>query len=266
MPNRNRSTAPFIAVALVAAAGCATLGPTPVATGISAVPAARDEIEAQAGFMPGYFLSQATVEKPHGAGLGQLSLVLEPGDTLGTRGLVLGGRMVGPDHDLQYEPMLGYRERVSDGLALAGVVHGTHARAEDRGASYEATRVGAELSADLRLGRERRWLEPHVLATGSVTALTADGDYCLDQSNRYGVDCADPPERRVSTHATGAYPALTAGVALHVAQHGASVFHGARVLALISGGAMPRVVGGEQTDSVGFASIGLALSIAVGAR
>ena len=110
-------------------------------------------------------------------------------------GLILGGRAVGPEHDVQAEPMIGYRrtfgaERNVSGLAI---VHAARGKATDGGASYTATRVGAEVAADLRVLGEGRWLEPHLFAAVSITGLSADGAYCVDPTGRYGIDCPEPP-------------------------------------------------------------------------
>ena len=60
-------------------AACTTLGPMPATTGISAVPAARPGMEAQAGFVPAYFLSTSVQDEAQGTVTSQLSALVEQG-------------------------------------------------------------------------------------------------------------------------------------------------------------------------------------------
>jgi hypothetical protein len=265
---RRKPPVHLVAAAIAAAAGCSTLGPVPVATGISPVPRGRFDAEVQVGAMPGYYLSSATVGSPRGAGIAQLSGVIEPGVV---PGLVVGGRILGPGYDTQADPLIGYRRalRPDHGMSLAIVGFGTHKRSAHRGASYTATRAGAELGADFRLGRPRPWIEPHVDVSISATGFSATGDYCTDAMGRYGVDCPDPPTSppapTTRAHAAGLYPAVTAGASLVVGHHHASVLHGARALILVAGGTMPRVIGGVQATQQPYFAVGLALSLSLGA-
>jgi hypothetical protein len=253
----------------VSVVGCATLGPTPVSTGISAFPAERPGVDVQAGAMPGYFLSAATTEDPEGAGISQISALIDPGATLGLPGLVLGARLVGPAHDNQLEPMIGYRTTVGAGrrVAIAGTVHGAIGSGEDNGASYEMSRGGGELGVDVRLGKENRWLEPHLIAAVSVNAISAEGEYCVGDDGRFGIDCPEPPDPQMRTTAevSGLFPAISGGVAAGFGEHGDGIFHGGRVLLTAAAGTMPHVVAGEQTDAEVFVAVGLALSLSVGA-
>jgi hypothetical protein len=254
-----------LALAALATAACTTLGPVPATTAISARPEVAPAGEVQIAFVPGYFLSQGTAKDPKGASIGQLALTFDPGRWL--PGLVVGFRAVGPSHDTQGEPMIGYRREVADGrAAVAAFVHGTHASAEHEGASYEATRIGAELATDVRLTREHRWVELHAIGAIAAQHIRAEGTYCLDADLTYGVKCGEPPENLTSADAKGLYPAATAGLAVHVLRRRGAVLHGIRVLAMISAGAMPRVVASEQTDATGWLAIGLGASVAFGGR
>jgi hypothetical protein len=259
---------PLIAVSLAA---CATLGPTPATTGISPVPASRTGIEVQVGAVPGYYLSQATTEKQAGSPLAQIAAVLDVGGAMSLPGLFVAGRAVGPEHDTQAEPMIGYRTVLDDAgnFAIAGAVHGTHGSATDHGNTYEATRAGAEFAADVRLGG-RSWFEPHLMGAISATAISARGDYCVDDAGEFGRDCPDPtdpmapPEHRMITSVSGLYPAATGGIAVDMFRDGNGVFHGGRVALMAAAGVMPRVVSGEQESSRPFYSLGLTMSLGLG--
>jgi hypothetical protein len=233
------------------------------------VPAARTGVEVQVGAVPGYYLSQSTTEEQNGAALGQIAAVLDIGDEVAAKGLYVGGRVVGPQHDTQAEPMIGYRQELGPegNVAVGGAVHGAHGSASENGNSYEATRVGAELAVDVRLF-DRGWFEPHLMGAISATALKASGDYCVDETTRYGADCPEEPMQpptRMTADVSGIYPAVTGGVAFDLFRNGNSAFHGGRIAALIATGMMPRVVAGEQESSRPFYSIGLTLSLGLGA-
>ena len=251
--------------------GCAPLGPVPATTAVSPLPAPAPEAEAQLAFVPGYFLSQSTTEDPGGASMGQLSLAVEPGRLIGAPGLVAGVRVVGPEEDTQTEPMLGYRAVVDAErrIAVLGIVHGTHARGEHENASYEATRLGGELAGDMRVGKERRWVELHLRGSLAAQYVNARGTYCQDENLRFGVDCPDPPDppvRQTTARGKGVYPAATLGLSLELLRHRASVVHGVRLFAMVAAGTMPRVESGEQTDFSGYAAIGFGAAISFGAR
>jgi hypothetical protein len=258
-----------LGLAAAALAGCTTLGPMPTTTAVSAVPSARPDAELQAGIVPGYNLSSAVAESPSGDSISQLAGVLEPDRLLGLPGLLLGARLYGPEEDTALEPMLGYRRAIGadESLSLAGIAYGTHAAAAKNGASYEATRAGAELALDLRLFSRHRWVEPHVLGSVALTALWAEGTYCTDDAGQYGKDCPEPPTApRIETaRAAGAYPSITGGIALDLIRHRDSPFHGGRLVFLLSSGAMPRIIAGDQRSPTPYAAAGLLFSLAVGA-
>ena len=251
---------------LVMICGCSTLGPVPIATGVSPIPRSRFDGELQLGAMPGYYLSAATVKDPKGAPLGQVSAVIEPGAIV--PGLIIGGRVFGPSHDSVADPLLGYRASFGEdrriSVAIVGFV--SHSESSEKGASYKATRGGGEVSGDLRLGRQRPWLEPHINLGLSVTGVSASGDYC-EGTDGYGADCPDPPALPILHHASasGVYPAATAGATLLIGRHHESWIHGARALILVGAGLMPRVMNDMQVGGQPYVSVGLALSISVGA-
>ena len=110
----------------------------------------------------------------------------QPGPELGVPGLILGGRAVGPEHDVQAEPMIGYRrtfgaERNVSGL---GIVHAARGKATDGGASYTATRVGAgsrpTCACSARAGGSSHTCSPRCRSPASLptapTASTRPGD------------------------------------------------------------------------------------------
>lgn len=252
----------------LAGAGCTTLGPTPATTGFTAQPAGRPDVAAQAAIVPGHYLSSAVTEDPKGAGIGQGAISFEPDRLLRLPGLVIGARLFGQRGDMLVEPVLGYRRTLGDGGISIGVfAFGTHASASADGASYEATRLGGELATDLRITRPDRWAELHLFGGAAVTGLSVDGDYCIDDAGKYGVQCPDDGTgTKRSSHASGAYPALHVGVAGAFLQHRPGWFHGVRLSAMIAGGAMPRVIQAEQTDASAYFSVGLAAQAAIGGR
>ena len=44
--------------------------------------------------------------------------------------------------------MIGYRRKISSGVAMAGFAYGTKAHATQSGASYKATRAGGEVVSE----------------------------------------------------------------------------------------------------------------------
>jgi hypothetical protein len=250
---------------LLAVSACHPLGPVPIATGVSPIPRARFDGELQLGIVPGYYLGAATAKTPKAAPFGQASLLIEPGFV---PGLILGGRTFGPSYDSAADPLIGYRTSLGPDkrFALSAVGFGAHQSGSYQGATYDATRVGAEVTGDLRLGMQRPWFEPHLEMALSFTAISAKGDYCTDVDG-YGTDCPKPPALPLLHHAeaSGAYPAVTVGATLLFAHHHESWFHGARALVLIGAGLMPRIVNEQQASAQPYASFGFALSISLGA-
>jgi hypothetical protein len=257
----------LLLAAMAFVSGCATLGPVPATTGLPAVPEERLDATVQVGVVPGFYLSQSTTEDPKGAAIGAASIAIEPGRVV--PGLVAGVRIFGPNEDTVGEPMLGYRHTLKGGaLSLAGFAFATQSRAEQQSASYQATQGGGEGAVDFRVTRQSRWFEPHLIASLSLTAVSADGTYCQDSTDMHGVDCPKPPDP--PTHVTtgsvsGAYPAGTAGIAIDLVRHHDSPFHGVRVAAMVAGGYMPHLAAGEQVSGTAYFSIGLAISISGGA-
>jgi hypothetical protein len=258
-------------VMLVSACGCTTLGPMPAVTGSSPLPAERPNVELQGGAVPGFYLSSTVQELPKGSPIGQAAAMIEPGEAIGLPGAAIGGRWVnGEAGDGYVEPMLRYRRFVDDDqqFAAAATAHGAYASGGERNASYEATRAGLELAFDARLTPISNWVELHIVGTLGAFALFADGNYCLDTQGKYGSDCpepGDPPVERVRAEANGLFPAVSGGVALDVARHLESVFHGGRVTAMAAGGTMPHVVAGQHTGTKFYGSAGLLAEISFGA-
>jgi hypothetical protein len=256
------------AAVVLVAAGCSTLGPVPATTALSPIPAPREGGEVQLAAVPGYYMSQTVTEEPKGGGLTGLSVAVDPAKLLGTPGLVVAARLVGPEEDTQLEPILGYRRSFGAGLgaSIAGFVFGATGRGETDGASAKTTRAGSEVTADVRLGPASRWAEAHLVAGVSLQYVKASGTYCTEETMQYGRDCPDVIVTQIDGSAKGLYPAATVGVAGHFARHRPSVFHGGRLFVLLTIGAMPTVVGGEQQSATSYLSIGLGLSLSFGAK
>ena len=241
----------------------------PASTGVAAVPASRPSFELQAGFIPGYYLSSAVQEKPKGASIGQASLLFEPDRWFALPGLILGVRAVGGEGTGAYgEPMLGYRAHLDSQqrLSLGIVGYVTHAGGSHNGASYSAARGGGEGVLDFRVTGQSQIFELHLFTSGSLTGLAADGEYCLDADDRYGVDCEDPPVNLVSASAGGAYPSVAGGIALDFARGLPKALHGGRLAAQVAGGTMPAVLGAEQVSARGYSALGLSLTLGLGAK
>jgi hypothetical protein len=256
----------FIGLAMIALwAGCTTLGPIPTTTGLSAVPSGRPGVEAQVGFVPGYFLSAATREPTHdGNPTGQLLAVVEPADWLGTAGLVVGARRTGNDSDGAVEPFLGYRHRLGDDIALAVVGYGAQMQAAQRGASYRAFRLGGELALDARLARLADWFAIHGQAAASTTYVDASGTYCADDGG-LGIDCSEGGNNRmVDGTVRGAFVGGTASLALDFGRLPAGSFHSLRLAVLGAAGMMPQVRDGMQTQGTRYLSLGLTLTVGFG--
>ncbi len=221
------------------------------------------------GILPGHYLSAAVVESPDGAGIPQLAVAIQPDSLTGIPGLVVGARVFGEDGDSPIEPVLGYRRAFGpdETGAIAAYVYGTRASAEDSGASYRATRAGGELMGDIRVLRANRWIEPHLFGSFNATFLDVEGTYCTTPDRRWGEDCAeppDPPKPMLTATVDGVYAAATVGVAAELLRHRDSWFHGARVAFTSTGGMMPRVEQGAETDPEAFFAFGLSLTVGVG--
>lgn len=257
----------LVVTAGIWATGCTTLGPMPTTTGIAAVPSGRTGVEAQAGVVPGFFLSSAAQEPTHkGDPIGQVVGLVEPAQWLGTRGLVLGARRWGDHGDGAVEPFLGYRHRLDDNFAIAVFGYGTQMHGTQTGASYRATRIGGELAIDARMIALTRWLALHGQAAVSTMYLDAHGTYCAGNDG-LGVDCnQDGTSRMVDGSIRSVFTAATASLALDFGRLPDGVFHSLRVALLGSAGVMPQVRDGKETDGARYTSIGLTLTLGFGAR
>ena len=255
---------------LLAATGCTVLGPMPAVTGVHPVPAERPDGELQAGVVPGYYLSNTTQEAPEGAAIPQGSLMIEPGEAIGLPGFAIGARyVIGQSSDGYLEPMLRYRQFVDDDKRFAAsfVAYGAYASGDERGASFTAVRAGLEATADVRITEESRWLELHAIVTLGALGLFADGHYCIDRNGRYGIDCPEPgspPGPEVDPTLRSVFPTGAAGIALDVARHLESVFHGGRITLMGGGGTLPHMVGGVRDGTRFYASGGATATLAFG--
>jgi hypothetical protein len=252
---------------LITLAACTTLGPMPATTGISALPNARPGVEAQAGFVPAFFLSKAVQDKAGGAVTSQLSALVEPDRWLGIPGLILGARLFGQSGDTPGEPYIGYRRQVDDDIAVAGILYGTSKQSTAKLASYHATRVGGEAAIDAKLWAPAPWLGVHAQGSVSATVLSASGTYCVD-SMGIAKDCdTTTPANNTMLDGTvsGAFPAATATLAVDFHRR-EGTFHGARISALAAAGQMPLVQSGMQQATGSYFSVGLLLTLGLGAE
>lgn len=261
-----------IALALACAAlssACTTLGPMPAVSGANPIPAEHFDGELQAGAVPGFYLSSTVRENSEGTPIKQLAAMIEPNDAIDLPGLSVGARGVVGESDGYIEPMIRYRRFIDDDqqFALSGVGHATHASASERDASYSATRAGAEVTGDVRLTPISKWFELHAFGTLALMGLFADGDYCIDANGKYGIDCpepGDPPGQRVHAEVSSFFPAASGGLALDIAHHLDSFFHGGRVALMAGGGTMPHVVGGEPSGTKFYGAFGLTATVGFG--
>jgi hypothetical protein len=252
---------------MVATTACTALGPMPATTAIAPLPAGRPSLEVGVGALPGYYLSSGVQEKPKGTPISQAALLVEPDSIIRVPGLVVGGRYVGNAANGGYpEPMLGYRTFLDDDkrLAMSAVGYATHASGSAKGASYSATRGGAEAGIEFRVTPESKALELHLLAAASPTGLSANGRYCLDAQGTFGVDCPDMAPSPRAASAGGFYPAAVGGMSLDVGRHLNGEFHGGRLALMVGGGTMPTVVNAAQASAHGYGAAGLALSVGFG--
>lgn len=243
----------------------------PVTTALSPVPEARPGVEAQFGYVPGYYLSEVVQDSRSGSPIQQALLAFEPGRLVGVPGLGVGARYVGKGEVGGYlEPLLRYRLGLDAGghSALGVVLHGTHASGDAEGASYSATRAGGEVAFDVRVTPESRWTELHLLWSLGAMALVADGDYCTDEEGRFGVDCPDDglPVTRQAGEVSGFYPVLGATIAGDFARHRKAIVHGLRLGLHGAIGTMPRMEYGEQGDAEAFAAFGASVTLGLGAK
>jgi hypothetical protein len=241
----------------------------PATTGMAMVPAGRPAAEVGFGVAPGYYLSSGVRQTPQGSGLTQAWLLLEPDRLIRIPGLVIGARHVGDSQNGGYfEPLAGYRCHLDDDerIAAAGIGYLTHATGTRDGASYSATRGGAEVGFDLRATPRSRWVEVHANLSAALTGLSASGHYCLDDMGQYGVACSDPPVRLTAVSASGLYPSGSAGVSFDFARHLGFFFHGGRLAFAVSGGTMPTALRGQQQSAHWYGSAGATLMLGFGER
>lgn len=243
----------------------------PSTLGVSAVPAERPDVSLQVGAVPAFYLSESPRPSGGAQPAGQFAAVFEPDRRLGLRGLVLGARRVSGQKsgDAYFEPIVGVRRFLDDGRRVAVLLAASAGKAGHAvdGVSYSATRAGGDVSFDLRLVPENKWVELHLNAGASATALSASGTYCVDDGRRYPIDCPSQPTApppKVSAHASGIFPALVGGASLDVARHLPFWFHGARLAIHIAHGEMPTVVGGVEGDRRAYTAGGATVTLAFG--
>jgi hypothetical protein len=241
---------------------CTTLGPMPATTGISAIPAARPEVDVQVAAVPVYYVSAGATRDPQGTAAPQVLVVFDP-DRILVPGLIVAMRGVDSSGAGGFlEPVLGYRLALSDRFAGALLLYGTHASGSQKGASFSADRIGSELQADLRLTTESPWAELHVSWGIALTGLSGEGHHCVAPDG-YGTDC-DVSDDTVDVHASGAYVSANAALAVELFRHRESWFHGGRIALSVAGGTMPTYRSGVQTDAVAYGAAGLSMSWAIG--
>lgn len=229
----------------------------------------RPGVEAQVAVTPGFFLSSATTEDVSGRPSQQAAGWLDAGEWVGAQGLAVGGRYVGGDDSNGYgEPMVRYRHAVDseDRFTLQAAGFGTVASGSNSGASYEATRLGAEVAFDGRVTPKSSWLEVHGFGGASVLGLDASGTYCTAPATGIGVDCReDGTDHVVSGDVAGAFPAAFAGIGIDMARHLPIAVHGARLEAMAAGGMMPEIRDGVRTDTKPWTTFGVAITVRAGA-
>lgn len=238
-------------------------------TGVAPLPAGRTSLELQAAAMPGYYLSSAVQSEPSATQLPQLLGVLEPAQLIGVPGLLAGARYAGESSTgAALEPVLGYRAFLDDAqrFALGAVGFLAYASEEHDGASFSALRGGLEANLDLRLTGLSKYAELHTNFGLNLTALSADGRYCLDSAREYGTGCPQPATAEpVSASASGVFPSTHVGLSADFGRGLQSAFHGVRLALDLAGGTMPTVVGAEQRGLRFIASGGLSLTVGLGA-
>jgi hypothetical protein len=244
----------------------------PAMSGVPTSPLQRPAFELQGGVVPGYYLS-TTVRAEHESAsdaLPQLLALLEPDELIQAPGLFLAGRTAGePDTGNALEPLVGYRAFLDDDerFSLMGLVFFAYATGEEQYASFSALRGGVEAGVDARITPVSKYLELHTHLGATLTALNADGTYCVGVDELFGIDCFDNQASRnlVSASAGGFFPSGHVGLALDFARHLQSAFHGARIAFDVAGGTMPTVVGGRQEGARWYGAAGLTLTLGIGA-
>jgi hypothetical protein len=257
----------LVLAAVLACAACTTLGPMPATTAISAVPAGRPSLSMQGAIVPAFYLSDSAAQHTQGQPTDQLAILLEPDRLLGMPGLIVGIRNFGQATDSVFEPYLGYRAHVSDGVSLAAIGYGTAASASHGGATYSAARLGAELAADVRLLEVGGWVSVHWQVSGALTHLEAAGSYCVDPKGA-GIDCVnDGTDTRVSGNIDSAFPSGTVQLSLDVGHRPTGIFHDVRLALLASAGNMPVLsFGRDEGTRATYTSWGLSLEFGLGAE
>jgi hypothetical protein len=248
--------------------GCTTLGPIPAMTGVPVPPIDRSGVELQVAAVPGYYLSSTVTQDGKGSAMGQLLGLLEPDELIGVPGLYAGARYAGESDDgATLEPLLGYRTTLDEAkrVSLALGTFLAYASEEKSGASFSALRAGLDAGLDANLSGISKYGEFHVNLGLTLTGLDADGRYCLDANQIYGVDCPDAGSAPIAGSISGIFPSVHGGLSLDLARHLSSAFHGIRLGVDVGLGAMPTVIAGEERGIKMYASSGLSLTVGVGA-
>ena len=251
---------------MIAMSACTRLGPMPATTGVSAIPGGQPGGEVQAGFVPGFYLSEATRDRARGEAIPALSGLFDVARLISPENVILGFRMFGSGNDMPGEPFVGWRQALAHDVWLGGVVYGSSTSATSRGASYDALRLGAEAMVDARLVEIAERFAVHVQASVSATHVDAKGSYCTGP-NDLGVDCDGGADGNSTArgHLAGVFPAGTATLALDFARSQSSYLHGVRVALVGAAGLMPLLQNGTQVGSW-YGSIGVLVTIGFGAR
>ena len=251
----------------VLASACTTLGPMPATTGISAVPAGRPEIEAQAAVMPAYFLSQSAQDQPGAAPIPQASVLVEPDKWLGIPGLIAGARVYGGDPDNAVELYVGLRRTVDadEDVSIAAIAYGTSQHSGQTHASYRADRFGGELALDLRWWKPFPWL----------SARTSRARSRRRRSTRRGRTASGPTARRSTARTTGPITSSRARstacsrrrparIALDIGRSKTHLFNGARIALMMATGRMPLLVDGTQSGTGVYYEAGMSITLGFG--
>ena len=254
-----------LVIALLLAPACTTLGPTPLASGVSPRPNGRTSVTAGAGIVPGYFLSQATTDAGGAAALPSIAIAVEPGDDV--PGLVVGARAVSIDVDGQFEPILGYRREfgTANALALGGFLSGAHSAGAEASAAYQVDRVAGEVAFEARLTDPGSRFAVHGTSHATFSVSQVDGHYCVDTMGN-GVDCSNDASVDVDASATLVAPALGVGLALTFTPRATRWLHRARLAAEVLAARVPRIANGAVDGGRGELSVGLSLEVSAGAR